>query len=973
MVTPEKLYAATDDGLRIIALHYPDAPEAARTNKPFKARPDERTPSARLRKFVYKSGFVWKMTDFGGEGRAIDPIQIHQEARGIGFAEAIADLSVIFNITDELNRSINRPDVRKQPAKEDQPDGSCSWDISQEFTKEECAVMGPRVTADTLKALNWYRVKCLVTVKNREATYKYSNEHYPIFMRECWFTNSKGDRDCFYKVYEPLNVDKQWRFQYQPKGKKPQSYINGLSELIAAYNALNDREEKLFFSDPANEGKPYKQKKLPEAIICSGERDSLCVRSLGYHPLWFNSETYVVTEEEWKEINRYVEVVYNIPDIDATGRLKGRELALRFIDIHTIWLPEKLSNYRDNRGHPRKDFRDWMEIWKNNSDFRGLLELAVPAKFWTVKRNEKSGEVRYILSVSCLHNFLMLNGFYSLRDPRSAVVKYVKITGNVVKEVSPKMVREFVADWAIDTHQPLGLRDLILTTPLLSAATLEALKTIELDFTDYTESSQFFYFKNFSAEVTENEIIRKDYRYSIAEHHVWESGVIQLSPKILPDMFAITCNGNPLESESYDIVVNSTASKYFSFLINSSRLYWRQELEYSLGDMAPEEAEEYRARHKFDIAGERLTASQIQEQKQCLISKIFAIGYMMHRFKSPSRAWAAYAMDNIIGENDQCNGRSGKSFMFVALSKMLNYVKLSGRNPKLMENPFVFEQITRHTDMVLVDDCAEYLPIKEFYDSISMDMTINAKNVASYTLPFEESPKFAFTTNYVPKEFNQSSRQRMLYLVFSDYYHQRTEENDYLETRQIRDDFHKDLFSSSYSDAEWEADVNFIMQCVKFYLSLSHVNVKIEPKLTAIIFRKYMRDMSENFKEWAEYYFAPGSEHLDCEIVREEAFDNYKRYSGLGKVTMQKFTKSLKGFCYTTDYIDELNPEELHNSGSRIIRRIENPYTHLKESKEMIYIRSKSEADRLKNPPPPPPVQTPLPGFDNDTEGETPF
>ena len=126
----------------------------------------------------------------------------------------------------------------------------------------------------------------------------------------------------------------------------------------------------------------------------------------------------------------------------------------------------------------------------------------------------------------------MLNGFYSLRDPRSAVVRYVKITGNVVKEVTPKMVREFVVDWAIDTHQPLGLRDLILTTPLLSAATLEALKTIELDFTDYTESSQFFYFKNFSAEITENEIIRKDYRYSIAEHHVWESGVIQLSPKI---------------------------------------------------------------------------------------------------------------------------------------------------------------------------------------------------------------------------------------------------------------------------------------------------------------------------------------------------------------------------------------------------------------------------------------------------------
>ena len=49
MVTPERLYAATDDGLRIIALHYPEAVESARTNKPFRARPDERTPSARVK------------------------------------------------------------------------------------------------------------------------------------------------------------------------------------------------------------------------------------------------------------------------------------------------------------------------------------------------------------------------------------------------------------------------------------------------------------------------------------------------------------------------------------------------------------------------------------------------------------------------------------------------------------------------------------------------------------------------------------------------------------------------------------------------------------------------------------------------------------------------------------------------------------------------------------------------------------
>ena len=958
MVSPEKLYAATNDGLDIIAIHFPEAVDSAHTNKPFRVRPGERTPSARVKLFNTSKGKVWKVTDFGGEGRASDPIQIHMEAKGLTFTEAILDLAAIFNVSEEISRSINRPDIRKEPAAADQPEGDCSWDIDQEFTPKECSIMGPRVTAEHLKALNWYRVKRLTTVKNREATHKYPNENYPIFMRECWFTGADGKQDRFYKIYEPLNAEKQWRFQYQPKGKKPQSYINGLHELKDAYRKYNSEEQRKFQLDPANEDKHYKEQKLPEAIICSGERDALCVRSLGYSPIWFNSETYKVTDEEFRQITRYAETVYNIPDIDTTGRIKGKELALRFIDIHTIWLPEKLAAYRDHRGNPRKDFRDWMELYKENRDFRKLLELATPAKFWTSKYNSKTGETRYSISISCLHEFLRLNGFYSLRDSCSAVVKFIKITGSVVREVTPKMIREFVADWAVETGLPRALRDLILTTPTLSAVTLEALKTIELDFANSTATSQFFYFKNFSAEVTAQGIKCRDYKFEDQTHHVWDSGVIQHNPRILPDMFKITNDGDPLQSEDYDIRIIDNTSKYFRYLINSSRIYWRQELEYALEGMPDDEAEAYREAYGFSIDGSNLTPSQIQEQKQCLINKIFTIGYMMHSFKSPSRAWAAFAMDNVIGENDQCNGRSGKSFMFVTLSKLMNYVKLSGRNPRLMENPFVFEQISRHTDMVLVDDCAEYLPIKEFYDSISMDMTINAKNVASYTLPFEESPKFAFTTNYVPKDFSPSSRQRMLYVVFGDYYHQRTEENDYKESRQIRDDFKKDLFSCAYTEEEWEADLNFIMQCVKFYLSVSHLNVKIEPQLETIIFRKHLRDMSDNFKEWAEGYFSEASGNLDREIVREEAFDDYKRFSNVKSITMQKFSKSLKGFCFTCDYIAELNPEELHNSGTRIIRRRENPFTKKSESKEMIYLRSKKEAERLKNPPP---VQQELP------------
>ncbi|MDE6027901.1 MAG: hypothetical protein K2G23_07515, partial [Muribaculaceae bacterium] len=363
MITADQLYQATNNGLDIIALHFPEAPRCAETKAHFRYRPSERTPSASIRLYSSPSGQqVWKVTDFGGEGTALSPIDIHMEANNFNFVEALLDLAVIFNISDSSVRPENRPDIRKQPASAEQEDGQTYWEIDQDFTEAECRIMGPRVKPEHLKALNWYRVKYLVSVKNREATYKYSSEQYPIFMRECWFEDHAKKPDRFYKIYEPCNYDKRWRFQYQPRDKKPARYTNGLHELRKAWTDYNEKERALFEADPATAKDIYKNRKLPEVVICSGERDSLCVRSLGFHPVWFNSETYKISDEEMAELRKYADVIYNIPDIDDTGTVKGTQLALRFRDVRTVWLPDSLKRFRDARGNVRKDFRDWMEM-----------------------------------------------------------------------------------------------------------------------------------------------------------------------------------------------------------------------------------------------------------------------------------------------------------------------------------------------------------------------------------------------------------------------------------------------------------------------------------------------------------------------------------------------------------------------------------------------------------------------------------
>ena len=765
-------------------------------------------------------------------------------------------------------------------------------------------------------------------------------------MRECLVkpANGEGEEEKFYKVYEPLNCDKGFRFSYTPAGKKPQRYINGLSELKEAYRQYNEEEERAWNSCH-DDCKPYRTKKLPEAFICSGERDSLCCRSMGFHPLWFNSETYRLSAEEYREIMTYVEVLCNIPDIDETGIRKGRELALTYIDIRTIWLPKWLQTYHDNRGKSRKDLRDWMEIRSEKRNFKDLINLAYPARFWEVFYTDK-GKAKYEINTAYLYNFLTLNGYFILRDENSDTSRFIHIDGNIVEQIKVTDIREFVRTWVTDRHEEVAVVNLVLGTSKLFPASLESLDRVTLDFTSFTPTSQFFFFPNATVEVHKPVAIGDDgfkVRDRNSDHFsnfVWKENVIGHQFKKMDPMFKIKEVKEEGRKPYYDIDIHNVDSHFFGYLINTSRLFWRKETETNFNERPEEERQAYLEAHPFDIAGEGLSDLEIWEQKQNLINKIFTFGYMLHRYKDFVRAWAPMAMDNKIGENDECNGRSGKSFFFRVLSFMMKTVKLSGRNPKLMDNPHVFDQVTQDTDLLLVDDCDRYLNLGLFYDNITSDMTVNPKNNHSFTIGFDDSPKLAFTTNYVPTDFDPSSEARSLYMVFSDWYHQKTEENDYYDNRSIRDDFGKTLYAYDYTEEEWNADLNFWLQCCQFYLSVMDSGVKPQPPMENIIRRKYKADMGTNFEDWANGYFSMEGEHLDEYLERDVVFSDYARYANVNRITMQSFTKKMKAFCEFCPWIEEMNPKDLLNSSGRIQRKVE-VAPGKKVVKDMIYVRSK--------------------------------
>lgn len=948
MIKIRDIYDKTHDGLDVLLHYIPEARVCVdHRDAKFKLRPGERTASASLFEAKGKDGQItWKVIDFGDEGRAMDGLDVCMQREGLPRTyEAVLKLASIFGVKDELDREVNRPRIDRRPTIPSETEGDVLLILAPDVSVRDAAVMGPKVRPTHLEALGWHLAVGVGRVKNGFVTWKYSTDTYPIFVRICrtsfaagyrpaadgrTVVNTKDAKDVFYKIYEPLNPDKGFRFQYAPRGGKPQRYINGLVELKERYEKENHPDDVDTTGDEYGARPPIK---LDAAFICSGERDALCCFSMGGHPVWFNSETYSPDASEIAEIGRYASKVYNIPDIDDTGIKKGRELALKYPEILTIWLPSELREYKDNRGKRRKDLKDWMELRDRKEDFRGLMELALPTKFWSEGRGKQDAAI----DTEALLHFLRLNGFYTLRNEHSDDVTYIRINGNMVKIVKARDIKAFVQNWAQKQCLPRAIRNLIHNSPRFLPQTLANLKEVDLDFTNYTPTSQLFFFPGSVVEVTKDAITEHVGGNLEMTHYVLAEDVIPHKYKALPPMFEIRKSLTADGGSNYDVeVLNTTLSPVFGYVINTSRLYWRKEMETRFAASSASERETYCASNRFRIDGEGLSPNEIREQKQNLVNKLFTIGYMLHRYKSPSRAWAPQAMDNKIGEEGECNGRSGKSFLFKALGYFMHPVTLSGRNPKLVENHFFLERVTERTDMLLVDDCSRQFDTGAFYDMITGDMVINPKNNRSFCIPFINSPKIAFTTNYVPKDFSPSTDARLLYMVFSDYYHQKTQDNDYIETRSIRDDFGRDLFTDTYTEEDWNGDANFFMQCVRFYLSVCEMGEKLLPPMKNIEQRKFRSDMGANFQEWAEVYFVEGGDHLDTYVIRREAYEDFVDESKVNRnfYTMNKFTKSLRAFCELCPYIHEYNPDSLKNNAGRIMRRVEG------RLEDMIYIRS---------------------------------
>lgn len=935
-IDQNRILQETNGGLDIILTYYPQAQNCVDNKRKFKLRDGEKTASATLKKL---SDGAYVVTDFGGDSKPRNGILVCMEEEGISFKEACQTLGQRHGIVpDQLTPDIYKPAIESRPAKSDENEGEWYFEVRERFTDLDInTVLASKVIPyknldDGSKSIDYEKVEKVFkryhfhslesysVVKNRKVTTISATDHYPILM---W------DEGGFKKIYQPLSPDKGRRFMYY--GKRLKDFLHGLDVAEKKWKEVCEPPEEDLGDELDPDETSNRPSKLDEVFYVSGGSDGMNLAMLGYQVVWGNSETAKLTDPQFKRLSKIAEKVMNVPDIDETGRREAHSLAMQFLELYTIELPASLAERYDKRGNPCKDVKDYL-TYHNGYDFKNLVTTALPYQFWSVEYTQtktKKWKMTYQVRNTRLYNFLQKNGFYrfELENEKTGFI-YIRIEGNIVREIKANEVKNFINRFFEERMLDEDLRDTFYRSTQLGENSLSNISLTEVDFTDFDKNTQFFFFSNKTVRVTAGEI--KEYKPGELKRFVWEDEVIQHKYKHQDPHFRIKKG----KDDKLDIEVLKTDNIFFNYLIQTSRIFWRKELEESFEGKPAKEIQEYQAKHKFDIAGPNLAPEEIAEQKQHLINKIYALGYLLHRYKDPSRPWAVFAMDHRISDDGESHGGSGKSIAFKSVRNFMKAVTLDGRKPKLTEDQFIYENVTRHTDYILVDDANQYLNFQFFFAPLTGELTVNPKNNQRFIIPFNDVPKFALTSNFVVRNLDSSTERRLLYVVFSDYYHQNN--NDfYNETRSPKDDFGKNILNEDFTDEEWNDFYNFMMQCCQFYMN----HDKIEPPMNNVEKRTQISIMGSAFHEWADVYFSDDNNALNEFVIKVEAFEDFKKATRANWTT-QKFTKSLRAWCKYYGF--ELDPKDFHNSQHRITKTVE--YNGDKKSMEMIYIKTTDQA-----------------------------
>ncbi len=431
----------------------------------------------------------------------------------------------------------------------------------------------------------------------------------------------------------------------------------------------------------------------------------------------------------------------------------------------------------------------------------------------------------------------------------------VKVVSNVVRECSRQEVIDTFENYILQQEDELpegvSREDLLnkiygsigryFSNDILGRLRPE----VPIVFNEHTKGSAFFYYQNGFVEVSKNGIELKP--YSELDHHIWENQILKR-------------NFDPKRGYPY---VNSP---FYQFIKNIA----------SAWEKHPHEGRV----NKF------YEPTRVE-------SFMTVIGYLLHSFFERELK-AVIFTDSRLGEDDEANGRSGKTLLLKALGHILNrdfkksktYVELNGKDFDTGRT-FKYQELGLDTKLIHINDVQRKFKFEDLFNDITDGIKRERKNEA----PSIIRAKVALSTNLTIKVSGSSAKGRAIELELSDYY-----DDNWTPYRE----FGK-WFFGEWSSKEWFMFDYFMMDCVKVYFQKGVVL----PGTINLNERKKKEETSPEFILWME------DQIKSIQIFQE--FDKTMLYNGFTEefpdfsnwLSQRRFTKWLKTFC---DYDERFEP-----------------------------------------------------------------
>ena len=659
----QRLYDATHQGADIIRISHSGAAAVIDTNKKFSIR-DEKQPSACvLSPDQGRNRTTYEVKDYGLSGKESkwNPIDFYIYVNGMSpkhdFMEALEQLEHQFGCADMLSPQDNRYEFRQYQATDEQRQQGYGLEPMDGFSKTGTELWGPDVTAETLRLLGWQQLKSFWWYSSeKNMVYQMiATDRFPIFSQQCeYYDESQKRHNVFYKVYQPYSFDKQFRFRYL--GKVPSRYIFCL-------DAVKQMAQN-------NHGQQLKQ-----VLVVSGCSDCVNAWAAGYPAVYSMSETDGCMPVILKALEPLAERVILIPDIDGTGVREGKRLALDYPQLYTAWMsPQDMGGQPDNRGHLKKDLKDYRSLHRDKWDVKKLIDRALSAQIYEELFDKEGKFTGYSLSPVNIYYYLWLRGYCVRRDDERTTPEYIHIKNHIVTLVSADAVRNALMEDCRQKGVPLDIQNKLSTSHALPTDKKSFLWRVEgLDFTKATTESQRFYYQNGFVEVTTTDIKFRQMS-ELSDRYVWADSIIPHNIRLVGNLFTIEYreDGTPI----VNITDVGKKCNLLTLLRNTSRLHWR----------------------KVDEQGLSLTPHEETEEHQCLYVKLVNLGYLCYTRKILSEAYLTLFVDYKLGESvKEANGGTGKSTVLKFIEHVMSNKTIRSYNTTLFDSNFFFAGVPGHT------------------------------------------------------------------------------------------------------------------------------------------------------------------------------------------------------------------------------------------------------------------------------------